>query len=282
MLATRRELLLGRWLRDARRWATSDAERVLYEWNARTQITLWGPQDSMLHEYAAKQWAGLMRGFYGPRWHLFVRELDAALAAGKPLDSTGFERTLRAWEDRWTHATVDTDAPSASTASFAIEPRGDAVAVSRRLLAQYGPQFFERDAVSLTTDKPATCSHALPQYPAHLANDGWSRDTNSYWATDVNLSPEAWWQVDLEKPTTVGRVVVVFFHGDRALLRVHRGNLARRPGVGDGRRSSRQSRALHAAGHHLPLLAPTSPLPPHHGHPQFGQLGPPSGRSDGL
>ncbi len=197
LLATRRELLLGRWLRDARRWATSDAERVLYEWNARTQITLWGPQDSMLHEYAAKQWAGLMRGFYGPRWRLFVRELDAALAAGKPLDSAGFERTLRAWEDRWTHATVDTDVPSAATNSFAIEPRGDAVAVSRRLLARYGPQFFERDAVSLTTDKPSTCWPALPQYPAHLANDDWSRDTNSYWATDVNLSHEAWWQVEV-------------------------------------------------------------------------------------
>ena len=28
------------------------------------------------------------------------------------------------------------------------------------------------DAVSLTTGKPATCSHALPAYPANLANDG--------------------------------------------------------------------------------------------------------------
>ena len=146
MLATRPELLLGRWLRDAQQWATTDAERSLYEWNARTQITLWGPADSMLHEYAEKQWSGMMSGFYAPRWRMFVRELDAALAARKPLDSKKLERTFRAWEDRWTHTTIDSQAASAAAPGFAIEPRGDAVAISRRLLARYGPLFFERDA----------------------------------------------------------------------------------------------------------------------------------------
>jgi alpha-N-acetylglucosaminidase len=209
LLATRRELLLGRWLADAARWAASDAERALYEWNARTQITLWGPRDSVLHEYAQKQWAGMLRGFYGPRWAMFVERLDAALAAGQPFDADRFERDVRAWEDRWTHQR------GSAAGAYPAEPRGDAVAVSRRLFERYGRTFLERDAVSLTTDKPATCSHALAPYPAHLANDGYARDTNSYWATDVNVSKEAWWQVDLERPTTVGRVVVVFFHGDR-------------------------------------------------------------------
>ena len=68
---------------------------------------------------------------------------------------------------------------------------------------------------SLTTGKPATCSHALPSHPANLANDGRSDDTDSYWATDVGQHPDAaWWQVDLQKPTPVGRVVVVGFYGD--------------------------------------------------------------------
>ena len=216
LLATRRELLLGRWLRDARRWATTDDERALYEWNARTQITLWGPRDSLLHEYAEKQWAGMLRGFYGPRWRIFLERLDGSLASGSPFDAERFERDIREWEERWTHQTGGSSGRSAAAASdsYATEPQGDAAAVSRKLFEKYGRAFFERDAVSLTTDKPATCSHALAPFPAHLANDGWSRDTNSYWATDVNVSPEAWWQVDLEKPTTVGRVVVVLFHGD--------------------------------------------------------------------
>jgi hypothetical protein len=72
------------------------------------------------------------------------------------------------------------------------------------------------DAPSLTTGKPATCSHALGPFPANLANDGLAGDTDSYWATDVGQHPgDAWWQVDLLKPTTVGRVVVVGFYGDK-------------------------------------------------------------------
>lgn len=205
LLATRRELLLGRWLADATRWATNDAERRLYQWNARNQITLWGPADSVLHEYAQKQWSGMMRGFYGQRWRLFLDRLDASLASGKPFDPQQFERQMQQWEDRWTHASE----------SYPSRPQGDAVAIARRLFDKYGETFFRRDAVSVTTDKPVTCSHALPPYPAHSANDGRARDTDAYWATDVNIEPEAWWQVDLERPTKVGRAVVVFYFGDQ-------------------------------------------------------------------
>jgi len=71
------------------------------------------------------------------------------------------------------------------------------------------------DVVSLTTGRPTKCSHGLPGHPARLANDGRSHDTDSYWATDVDLHPgAAWWQVDLTEPTTVGRVVVVPYYGD--------------------------------------------------------------------
>ena len=41
------------------------------------------------------------------------------------------------------------------------------------------------DRVSLSTGKPAQSSTALPQYPASLANDGRTRNTNAFWATDV-------------------------------------------------------------------------------------------------
>ncbi len=72
------------------------------------------------------------------------------------------------------------------------------------------------NVVSLTTGKPVKCSHALPPYPANLANDGRSDDIDSYWATDVQQHPgDAWWQVDLQKPTAIGRVVVVAYYGDK-------------------------------------------------------------------
>ncbi len=69
---------------------------------------------------------------------------------------------------------------------------------------------------SLSTGKPTQCSQALPAYPASLANDGRSDDTDSYWATDIQLHPgDAWWQVDLGTPITIGQVVVVAFYGDQ-------------------------------------------------------------------
>lgn len=66
---------------------------------------------------------------------------------------------------------------------------------------------------SLATGKPASCSSALPGMEADLANDGWT-GTESYWGTDVTQDSIPWWQVDLESPTKVGRVVVVGYYGD--------------------------------------------------------------------
>ncbi len=78
------------------------------------------------------------------------------------------------------------------------------------------PALSKPNAVSLTTGKPATCSHSLPSHPAKLANDGRSNNTESFWATDVAQHPgDVWWQVDLKEPTAVGRVVVVGYYGDK-------------------------------------------------------------------
>jgi alpha-N-acetylglucosaminidase len=205
LLATRREFLLGRWVAAAQRWGDDDAERRAYAWNARNQITLWGPPDSQLHEYARKEWSGVVRGFYLRRWQRFCDQLDAALAAGKPFDAPRFEREIRQWEDAWTHG----DEP------YATEPRGNAIGISRRLWTKYGQRFSELDAKSLTTGRPVSCSHALADHPAGLANDGSACDSQQYWATDVKQDPSPWWQVDLEQPTRVGRVAVVFYYADR-------------------------------------------------------------------
>jgi alpha-N-acetylglucosaminidase len=128
LLATRREFLLGQWLQDAKRWATNDEERRLYEWNARLLITLWGPRDSGLHEYSQREWCGMMSGFYLPRWQMFLAALDHSLAENKPLD-TSLDLRLRRWEDTWTHGNqVYRDAPT-----------GDSLATARKLWKKYAP-----------------------------------------------------------------------------------------------------------------------------------------------
>jgi alpha-N-acetylglucosaminidase len=204
LLATREEFLLGRWLADAKQWAANESERRLYEYNARNLITLWGPRDSILHEYAVRQWSGMLNGFYGKRWEKFLAAQRAAMDAKKPFDPAQFEGELRAWEEQWCH----------QTELYPTTTHDNPVMVARRLLAKYR-RLAEPESPSLTTGKPATCSFALPNFPARLANDGRRLNTDSYWATDVAQDKAAWWQVDFEKPTAIGRVVVVGYYGDQ-------------------------------------------------------------------
>ena len=81
LLGTRKEFLLGKWLSDARSIGTTTAEKDLYEKNARGLITIWGPYDSnaIQYDYAARQWNGLVRTFYKPRWEKFITMLGDAL-----------------------------------------------------------------------------------------------------------------------------------------------------------------------------------------------------------
>jgi alpha-N-acetylglucosaminidase len=62
---------------------------------------------------------------------MFFDRLDASLAAGKPFDAAAFERAAQVWEERWTH----------ETRLYPTAPRGDSVAVARRLWARYRNYF---------------------------------------------------------------------------------------------------------------------------------------------
>lgn len=70
------------------------------------------------------------------------------------------------------------------------------------------------DAPSLTTGKPVTCSAALPDHPARLANDGRAGNTQRYWAMDTASGTPAWWQVDLGQTHELTGVTVVPFYND--------------------------------------------------------------------
>jgi len=203
LLATRKEFLLGRWLNDAKRWGDNDAERAKYEWNARRVLTLWGT-GRVIRDYARKEWSGMLGGFYRKRWAMYFKALGEALKAGKPFDAKAFGGRLLKWEADWADARE----------TYPHQPRGRSLELARKLWNKYG-QAFKPEAPSLTTGKPSTCSSALKPYPARLANDGHARSTDSYWATDAADGKEAWWQVDLVKPTTVSRIVVVGYYGDK-------------------------------------------------------------------
>lgn len=99
LLATSGPHLLGRWLADARSWGADRAEKDRLEYDVRSLITTWGGRQSSeegLHDYANREWSGLVGGLYRTRWQTYFN----ALATGKdPATIDWF-----ALEDRWAHA----------------------------------------------------------------------------------------------------------------------------------------------------------------------------------
>ena len=228
-LGTHDEFLLGTWLERAKRWATNDNQRRHYEWNARTIITLWGKASSPLDDYSNRQWSGMMRDYYAGRWQLFYEELDQTLRDKREWDIAAFDKKVRAWQDDWTHKTnnfpteANGQCPVKKSASLYKKYRDEfegELARSLRPGSPYSP-FKASDyppIPSLTTGKPTTCSDAMPQFPAKFANDGVTNLPNAFWGCDVadKENRSAWWCVDFEEPTLVGRVLVIgYYYLDR-------------------------------------------------------------------
>jgi hypothetical protein len=125
LLGTRHEFLLGGWLESAKAWGTTDAERKLYEHNARWQLTVWGPNvpQSGLDDYSNRQWSGLIRGYYIPRWKKYLDHLNSKVA------DPGFGKALTKWEYDWCDGNE----------TYPATPSGDAVEISARLMKKWQP-----------------------------------------------------------------------------------------------------------------------------------------------
>ncbi|MQA77094.1 MAG: alpha-N-acetylglucosaminidase [Streptosporangiales bacterium] len=130
LLATRPEYLLGRWLADAASWGETGDERHAYEADARRILTLWGPPDGALVDYARRGWSGLLGTYYLPRWRRWVDALGSALRAGRPVDPVAFDADLRTFDAAWVE-----DGPAAGT--LPTEPSGDTAAVACDLYARW-------------------------------------------------------------------------------------------------------------------------------------------------
>lgn len=129
ILCSNDRFLLGNWLKDAKSWATDGGERKLLEYNARMQITLWGPQGEIV-DYAGKQWAGVVADYYKPRWSFFTQWLVQLITKGKKFDDYIFdEHILNIVEAPWT----------LSQNSYPSTPSGDTVALANDLYAKYKP-----------------------------------------------------------------------------------------------------------------------------------------------
>ncbi|KAL2253990.1 UNVERIFIED_CONTAM: Alpha-N-acetylglucosaminidase [Sesamum indicum] len=131
LLACHDGFLLGPWLKSAKQLAQNDEQKKQFEWNARTQITMWfdntEEEASLLRDYGNKYWSGLLRDYYGPRAAIYFKFLIQSLESGD-----GFR--LRQWRKEWIKLTNDWQNRSNV---FPTKSTGDALNVSRRLYKKY-------------------------------------------------------------------------------------------------------------------------------------------------
>jgi alpha-N-acetylglucosaminidase len=127
LLGTRQDFLLGKWISDARANGITPQESNLYEFNARDLVTLWGGRDNPLHEYSNRQWNGLIKGYYKPRWEMFFDGLKESLAKNTPFDSDAFGNKVKDWEWTWVNG----------HSQYAATTTGNAVEVAKTLFDKY-------------------------------------------------------------------------------------------------------------------------------------------------
>lgn len=94
LLSSRPEFMVGPWIESAMRWGRLRPEQEFYRWNARTLLTTWGNRHAAdvggLRDYAHREWSGLLRDLYYPRWKTFFDALnrgDAPPADYYPMES---------------------------------------------------------------------------------------------------------------------------------------------------------------------------------------------------
>ncbi|XP_068923752.1 alpha-N-acetylglucosaminidase-like [Petaurus breviceps papuanus] len=129
LLASDERFLLGGWLEQARKMAVSEAEAWHYERNALYQVTLWGPTGNIL-DYANKQLAGLVAGYYAPRWKLFVEMLVKSLAEGTPFHQSQFENEALLLGQNFV----------LGGEKFPTQPQGDTVDLAKKFFLKYYPR----------------------------------------------------------------------------------------------------------------------------------------------
>ncbi|XP_021739301.1 alpha-N-acetylglucosaminidase-like isoform X2 [Chenopodium quinoa] len=131
VLASDENFLLGTWLDSAKRLALNPKEMRQYEWNARTQITMWfdttETNQSKLHDYANKFWSGLLEDYYLPRATTYFNHLRKALQDNEVFKIDVWRREWISYSNKW----------QSDTKIYPKKRRGDALSIASRMYEKY-------------------------------------------------------------------------------------------------------------------------------------------------
>ncbi len=134
LLATRRDWLMGRWIRNARAGGDTAEDKKYLEQCARLLLTTWMPDpNTNLTDYASREWQGLTGEYYFRRWELFVTALADDLAGKQTFNQGAANKARTAFEVSWING----------QSKLPDQPVGDTIAISKALRAKYLSLFDE-------------------------------------------------------------------------------------------------------------------------------------------
>jgi len=156
LLATNTAFMLGPWLQSARTLGGNAVDCThtqvegdigncadFMEWNAKAQLTTWYPtigsavaprfqQGGRDHDYARKQWSGILSDVYIPRAELYREQALRDVAAGLQFNVTAVSESYARLSFGW-----QTDYGN----KYPTLPSGDPIAVSASLWAKWSSHF---------------------------------------------------------------------------------------------------------------------------------------------
>ncbi len=127
LVGSRHEFLLGSWIEKARAWGKTPAEKDYYERNARQILTTWGAPGAGLTDYAKREWQGLLKDYYLPRWEEFIKQLRETIGTEKSVNTKPWNVDH---EGKWAERCGN---------GYPTTPQGDPVQITKELLDKYYP-----------------------------------------------------------------------------------------------------------------------------------------------
>ena len=115
LLSTHECFFVGRWLDMARSKSKQPELQDLYEHNARMLIGTWTETLSPVRDYAHKEWGGLLKDYYLPRWTNYIAYLKGTLE-GRSLTVPDSFQAEKAWVNAHNKYVLETGVDPVETA----------------------------------------------------------------------------------------------------------------------------------------------------------------------
>jgi len=175
--------LLGTWTEGAKAWGDTVHHKNQLDFNARNQLTLWGPQGQIL-DYAGKQWSGLTADFYLPRYQFYINLIVNITANSKQFNETAYEIEALSRELDWCN----------QHNKYPVTPSGDSVSIVNSIYKKYAvmPNNFTKYSKTNVQGFNLLLYPTWSRDPVHLAilcnadSNCLGFTTNGFLKTNVN------------------------------------------------------------------------------------------------